>query len=70
MSGQPDKLLLTVPEAAALLGIGRTLMYELIGSGAIQSVTVGRLRRLRRTDLERYAAGLPTAGIDSLPVAA
>jgi excisionase family DNA binding protein len=45
-------LLLTVTEAAAMLGIGRTLMYELIGTGAIPSVQVGRLRRIRPADLE------------------
>ena len=67
---RPEKLLLTVTEAAALLGIGRTLMYELIGAGAIQSVTVGRLRRLRQADLEAFAAGLPATGTDSVSVAA
>ena len=37
-----DKLLLTVVEAAHRLGIGRTLMYELLGTGRIESVHVGR----------------------------
>ena len=41
-----DKLLLTVVEAAHRLGIGRTLMYELLGSGQIRSVHVGRLRKV------------------------
>jgi len=54
------QLLLTVTEAAARLGIGRTFMYELISTGAIPSVRVGRLRRIRATDLEAYAAGLAT----------
>jgi excisionase family DNA binding protein len=53
-----NKLLLTVPEAAARLGVGRTLMYELIRTGAIPSVRVGRLRRIRTADLEAYAAEL------------
>jgi excisionase family DNA binding protein len=52
------KLLLTVPEAAARLAIGRTLMYELISTGAVASVQVGRLRRIRPADLESYAASL------------
>jgi excisionase family DNA binding protein len=65
-----EKLLLTVTEAAALLGIGRTLMYELIRTGAVCSVTVGRLRRLRRADLETYAAGLAAQSADLLTVAA
>lgn len=52
------KLMLTVVEAAELLGIKRTLMYTLLGSGAVPSVQIGRLRRIRRTDLEIYAAQL------------
>jgi excisionase family DNA binding protein len=55
---EPAKLLLTVPEAAARLGIGRTLMYALISTGAVASVQVGRLRRIRPADLESYAVSL------------
>lgn len=56
------KLLLTVAEAAARLGIGRTLMYELISTGAVASVQVGRLRRIRPADLESYTANLAPVG--------
>jgi excisionase family DNA binding protein len=52
------KLLLTVEEAAERLGIGRTLMYSLIRTGEVCSVHIGRLRRVRLEDLERFAAGL------------
>ena len=45
-SHQPDELLLTVEEAARRLQLGRTLLYRLISSGDLESVTVGRLRRL------------------------
>lgn len=41
-----ERLLLSVNEAARLLGIGRTLMYELLGSGEIDSVHVGRLHKV------------------------
>jgi excisionase family DNA binding protein len=41
-----EKLLLTVVEAAHRLGIGRTLMYELLSSGQIESVHVGRLHKV------------------------
>jgi excisionase family DNA binding protein len=51
-------LLLTVEEAAARLRIGRTSMYELLRSGAVDSVPIGRLRRIRPADLEKYVAGL------------
>src|SRR5512133_4010290 len=39
-------LVLTVEEAADRLGVGRTLMYSLVSSGAIESVRIGRLRRV------------------------
>jgi excisionase family DNA binding protein len=41
-----DRLLLPVEEAARRLSIGRSLLYELLASGAIHSVHVGRLRRV------------------------
>ena len=40
------RLLLTVEEAAQRLAIGRSLMYELLASGRITSIRVGRLRRV------------------------
>jgi excisionase family DNA binding protein len=55
------KLLLTVEEASARLGFGRTLMYDLIRTGAVESVQIGRLRRIHPADLEAYAAGLRNA---------
>lgn len=64
------KLLLSVTEAAARLGVGRTLMYELIRTGAIPSVRVGRLRRIRAADLEAYAAALAAAPVDPTDTAA
>ena len=63
---EPVAFLLTVTEAAARLRIGRTLMYELISTGAVESVTVGRLRRVRPVDLETYVAGLQAAPIPAL----
>jgi len=49
-----EKLLLTVVEAAHRLGIGRTLMYELLGSGQIRSVHVGRLRKVPAEALANF----------------
>jgi excisionase family DNA binding protein len=54
----PAKLLYTVEEAGRLLGIKRTTMYELIRTGTLTSVRVGRLRRLRYGDLVTYAGSL------------
>ena len=39
-----DKLLLTIPEAMAVTNLGRTMVYQLIGNGALESVKVGRKR--------------------------
>ncbi len=65
-AAEKPKLLLTVSEAAARLGIGRTHMYALIGSGQIKSVLIGRLRRVRPADLETYTGNLSVAPIDQL----
>jgi excisionase family DNA binding protein len=40
------RLLLTIEEAAERMGIGRSSMYRLVLSGAVESVKVGRLRRI------------------------
>lgn len=53
-----DRMLLTVEEAATVLGVGRSLMFELIARGHIQSVRVGRLRRVRPNDLRAYVETL------------
>lgn len=53
-----ERMLLTVEEAAAVLGIGRSLMFELIAGGRITTVRVGRLRRVRPDDLRDYVASL------------
>jgi excisionase family DNA binding protein len=52
------RLLLTVEEAADCLGVGRTYMFQLIGQGAVPSVRVGKLRRVKPEDLEAYVASL------------
>jgi len=53
-----QRLLLTVEEAADCLGIGRTSMFDLIMSGVVPSVRIGKLRRVRPQELERYVASL------------
>jgi excisionase family DNA binding protein len=53
-----DELLLTVEEAARRLWLGRTLVYRLISSGELESVTVGRLRRVPAECLTEYVAAL------------
>jgi excisionase family DNA binding protein len=56
--GQSDqRLLLTVSEAAQRLRIGRSLLYELITEGKIESIHVGRLRRIPPEALDAYIDG-------------
>jgi excisionase family DNA binding protein len=55
-------VLLTVEEAAQRLSIGRTTMYSLVSTGAIESVTIGRLRRVPCECLEKYVSSLRTSG--------
>lgn len=52
------RLLLTVEEAAERLRIGRSLMYRLVLSGAVESVHVGRLRRIPAECLDEHVARL------------
>ncbi len=52
---QPDLVaLLTVEEAAQRLSIGRTTMYALLKAGQINSVRIGRLRRIPAEALTAY----------------
>lgn len=51
---EDDRLLLTVVEAARRLGISRSLLYELIARDEIQSIRVGRLRRIPVEALTKY----------------
>ena len=53
---------LTVEEAAKRLAIGRTKAYELVASGELQSVTIGRCRRVPVEALERFVAKLRQGG--------
>lgn len=49
-----DRLLLRVEESAAVLNISRARLFELIGSGQIRSLKLGRSRRIPRAELERW----------------
>lgn len=55
------KIMYTIPEAAEATGIGKTKLYELMGAGQIESVTVGRSRYIPADALEAFVAGLRRA---------
>jgi excisionase family DNA binding protein len=48
------RMLLTVEQAASLLGVGRTTMFALIRTGDVVTVQIDRLRRIRPADLAAY----------------
>lgn len=45
------RMMYTVPEAAALLGLGRSTAYELVLRGELDAVRIGRRWLVRRTTL-------------------
>jgi excisionase family DNA binding protein len=50
------RLMLTVEQAAETLRIGRTTMFALVRSGEVESVRIGRLRRVPADALDAYTA--------------
>ncbi|OJF09780.1 helix-turn-helix domain-containing protein [Couchioplanes caeruleus] len=69
MATDATPLVLTIEQAAQRLGIGRTLMYALVSSGEIESVTIGRLRRIPAQCLTEYVDRLRQQSV-ILPAAA
>jgi len=59
-----ESLLLSIPAAARVLGVGRTSMYGLIAAGEIQiqSVSINRRRLVVAASLREYVDRLTTAG--------
>ncbi len=56
--GEPQRLLVTVEEAAKMLSIGRTVAYQLMQKGEISSVKIGRTRRVAVTSIGEYVRRL------------
>lgn len=56
-----ERLLYTTEEAASALGVGVTKMKDLISSGEVNSVKVGRLRRIPVSSLREYVQVLRLA---------
>jgi len=49
-------LLVRVDEAARLLGVGRTKVYELIAEGSLPTVCLGKARRVPTDALKAWVA--------------
>jgi excisionase family DNA binding protein len=54
VSDAPVVLLLTIEQAAQALGIGRSLMFDLVLKGKISSVKVSRYRRVSVEALQAF----------------
>ncbi|RIK16416.1 MAG: ethanolamine utilization protein EutA [Acidobacteria bacterium] len=52
------RLLHPIPDAATVLGIGRSTLYELIAAGKIRTVKIGRRTLIAQDELERYVREL------------
>lgn len=55
-----DDLLLTVPETMARLRLSRWMVYNLIRTGQLETVTIGRCRRVPRAALDEFVTRLRT----------
>ena len=49
-----EKLLLSPEDVADALTLSRTRVYEILASGELFSVKVGKMRRIPRQSLEEY----------------
>jgi excisionase family DNA binding protein len=52
--GMVVPMLLTIPDAARVLAIGRTTLYELIADGALEVVRIGRCARVPLDALQTF----------------
>ncbi len=50
----PERLTMTVEEAARLLGIGRTAAYQAVGNGDLPSVRIGGRILIPKAALDRW----------------
>jgi excisionase family DNA binding protein len=52
---------LSIPQACAMAGIGRTKIYEAIAEGSLKARKCGKRTLVLRDDLREFLASLPCA---------
>jgi len=57
----PAPVLVTIKQAALMLSLGRSTVYELIGDGKLEVVHIGRSARVPVDAIAKLVAGLRTA---------
>jgi excisionase family DNA binding protein len=63
-----ERLLLRLPEAAVVLGLGRSTVYELVQRGELPSVHVGRAVRIPAMALRRWVEQRSTGADSDAPI--
>ena len=64
-----EQLLYKPEQAAERLSIGRSKVFELLASGEIESVSIGKSRRIPSQALDSYVARLRGSQPSSIPAA-
>lgn len=54
-----ESKLVSISDATAILGVGRSTIYKLINEGALKTKRIGRRTLVPRSDLDRMLAGGP-----------
>lgn len=50
-----DAMLVSIPDAGRALSLGRSKVYQLIGEGQLETVTIGRRRLVRVASVKALA---------------
>ena len=53
-----EKSLLSVAEAAEVVGVSRSFLYDRVMAGEVASLKIGKLRKIRVADLEQWIESL------------
>ncbi len=53
-----ERVLYSILQGAYALGIGETKMRQLVKTGAIRTVRIGRARRITQAAIDEYVRGL------------
>lgn len=56
---QSESKLVSISDATAILGVGRSTIYKLINEGALQTKRIGRRTLVPRSDLNQMLSGDP-----------
>ncbi len=62
-AASPERIALSPDEAAYLVGISRSRVYELMAAGELRSVKIGRSRRIPRQALLDYIEALDSGNV-------